>query len=178
VETFSVIAAVAIMIVVPVYPRVHDGAVDPGGAPPLPPHEGVGQLRSEPGPLHPVLRDVGGARCGAVAAICRRAADARRPSGGLGLPRGLWGIHGESTLENWQSEFLQLFSFVVLAAAYIHRGSAESRDSEDRMEQMLKDIKAKLEAQEGGRRLRYSCSRWTRPFIQRIMRGAPAIDRC
>jgi branched-subunit amino acid ABC-type transport system permease component len=54
--------------------------------------------------------------------------------------------YGESTLENWQSEFLQLFSFVVLAAAYVHRGSAESRDSDDRVEAMLKDIKAKLDA--------------------------------
>ena len=51
-----------------------------------------------------------------------------------------------STLENWQSEFLQLFSFVTLAALFIHRGSAESRDSDDRMEQMLKEIKAKLDA--------------------------------
>jgi branched-subunit amino acid ABC-type transport system permease component len=54
--------------------------------------------------------------------------------------------YGGSTLENWQSEFLQLFSFVVLAAAYIHRGSAESKDSDDRMEQMLTDIKKKLDA--------------------------------
>ena len=53
---------------------------------------------------------------------------------------------GASTLENWQSEFLQLFSFVVLAAAFIHRGSSESRDSDDRMEQMLKEIKAKIGA--------------------------------
>ena len=53
---------------------------------------------------------------------------------------------GQSTLENWQSEFLQLFSFVVLAAALLHRGSAESRDSEDRIEQMLKEIKDKLGA--------------------------------
>ena len=52
----------------------------------------------------------------------------------------------EATLENWQSEFLQLFSFVTLAALFIHRGSAESRDSDDRMEQMLKEIKAKLDA--------------------------------
>ena len=51
-----------------------------------------------------------------------------------------------ATLENWQSEFLQLFSFVTLAALFIHRGSAESRDSDDRMEQMLKEIKAKLDA--------------------------------
>jgi Na+/phosphate symporter len=52
----------------------------------------------------------------------------------------------QATLENWQSEFLQLFSFVTLAALFIHRGSAESRDSEDRIEQMVKDIKAKLDA--------------------------------
>ena len=50
----------------------------------------------------------------------------------------------QSTLENWQSEFLQLFSFVVLAAMYIHRGSAESRDSDDRMEEALKRIEQKL----------------------------------
>jgi hypothetical protein len=50
----------------------------------------------------------------------------------------------QATLENWQSEFLQLFSFVVLAAMYLHRGSAESRDSDDRMEEALKRIEAKL----------------------------------
>jgi uncharacterized protein DUF6766 len=53
---------------------------------------------------------------------------------------------GQSTLENWQSEFLQLFSFVVLAAMYVHRGSAESRDSEDRMEALLERIADKLGA--------------------------------
>lgn len=52
----------------------------------------------------------------------------------------------EATLENWQSEFLQLFSFVTLAALFLHRGSAESKDSDDRMEQMLQDIKKKLDA--------------------------------
>jgi Na+/melibiose symporter-like transporter len=52
----------------------------------------------------------------------------------------------EATLENWQSEFLQLFSFVVLAAAFIHRGSAESKDSDERVERMLREIKAKLDA--------------------------------
>jgi hypothetical protein len=50
----------------------------------------------------------------------------------------------QSTLENWQSEFLQLFSFVVLSALLIHRGSAESRDSDDRMEEALKRIEEKL----------------------------------
>ena len=52
----------------------------------------------------------------------------------------------QSTLENWQSEFLQLFSFVVLAALLIHRGSAESKDSDDRMEERLKRIEEKLDA--------------------------------
>jgi Na+/phosphate symporter len=52
----------------------------------------------------------------------------------------------QSTLENWQSEFLQLFSFVTLAALFIHRGSAESKDGTDRIEEMVKEIKAKLDA--------------------------------
>jgi hypothetical protein len=50
----------------------------------------------------------------------------------------------QSTLENWQSEFLQLFAFVVLAALLIHRGSAESKDSDERVEASLKRIEKKL----------------------------------
>jgi H+/Cl- antiporter ClcA len=56
---------------------------------------------------------------------------------------------GQSTLENWQSEFLQLFSFVVLSALLIHRSSAESRDSDDRMEQALKRIEKRLDDMDG-----------------------------
>ena len=52
---------------------------------------------------------------------------------------------GQATLENWQSEFLQLFSFVVLAALYIHKGSAESKDSEEKIEASLRRIEEKLE---------------------------------
>lgn len=47
---------------------------------------------------------------------------------------------GASTLENWQSEFLQLFSFVTLAALYIHKGSAESKDGEENIEASLRRI--------------------------------------
>jgi Na+/phosphate symporter len=50
-----------------------------------------------------------------------------------------------ATLENWQSEFLQLFSFVVLAALLIHRGSAESKDGDERMEASLKRIEKRLD---------------------------------
>ena len=49
-----------------------------------------------------------------------------------------------STLENWQSEFLQLFSFVVLAALYIHKGSGESKDGEEKLEASLHRIEAHL----------------------------------
>jgi len=52
---------------------------------------------------------------------------------------------GQSTLENWQSEFLQLFSFVVLSALLIHRDSAESKDSDERMEQKLDKIAQRLD---------------------------------
>jgi hypothetical protein len=54
------------------------------------------------------------------------------------------GAFGKSTLENWQSEFLQLFSFTVMTALLIHKGSAESRDSDDRIEAALKRIEDKL----------------------------------
>ncbi len=50
-----------------------------------------------------------------------------------------------STLENWQSEFLQLFSFVVMSALLIHHGSAESKDSDDRVEAALRRIEQKLD---------------------------------
>jgi hypothetical protein len=50
----------------------------------------------------------------------------------------------QSTMENWQSEFLQLFSFVLLAALLIHRGSSESKDGDERMEQALQRIEEKL----------------------------------
>jgi hypothetical protein len=52
---------------------------------------------------------------------------------------------GQSTFENWQSEFLQLFSFVVLSAVLIHRGSAESRDGTDRIERKVDDLARRLE---------------------------------
>lgn len=64
-----------------------------------------------------------------------------------------------STLENWQSEFLQLFAFVVLSALYVHRGSGESKDGDERMEAALRRIEVHLgtlptEADEGGARAR------------------------
>lgn len=50
----------------------------------------------------------------------------------------------QATLENWQSEFLQLFSFTVMAAVLIHKGSSESRDSGDLIMASLKRIEDQL----------------------------------
>jgi hypothetical protein len=51
---------------------------------------------------------------------------------------------GQATFENWQSEFLQLFTFVVLTTFLIHRHSAESRDGDDEMQAKLDDIQKQL----------------------------------
>lgn len=51
-----------------------------------------------------------------------------------------------SALENWQSEFLQLASFVILATYFIHRGSPQSRDGDDELKADIKAIREKLEA--------------------------------
>jgi hypothetical protein len=50
----------------------------------------------------------------------------------------------QSTLENWQSEFLQLFAFVVLAGLYIHKGSSESKDGTEKLEASLRRIEEQL----------------------------------
>ena len=51
---------------------------------------------------------------------------------------------GQSTLENWQSEFLQLFSFVVVSAVLIHHGSSESKDGTERIERAVEEIRTML----------------------------------
>ena len=55
----------------------------------------------------------------------------------------------QATFENWQSEFLQLFAFVVLTTFLIHRHSHESRDSQDKMEREIREIRDLLKAREG-----------------------------
>src|SRR5215216_6554794 len=52
----------------------------------------------------------------------------------------------ESTFENWQSEFLQLLTFVVLTTYLIHRGSHESKDSDEAMQAQLDRIERRLDA--------------------------------
>ena len=50
-----------------------------------------------------------------------------------------------ATFDNWQSEFLQLLAMVVLTSFLIHRGSAESKDSNDRLEAKLDALQKRLD---------------------------------
>lgn len=52
----------------------------------------------------------------------------------------------QSTMENWTSEYLQLFSFVTLTAYLIHRGSPESKDGNERLERKIDEIKRQVES--------------------------------
>jgi|SRR4051812_27455761 hypothetical protein len=68
-------------------------------------------------------------------------------------------VFGEWTLQNWQSEFLELGVIVVLSSFLIHKGSAESKDSDDEMKQLLEKIEAKLdklEAEDAGKKSKRS----------------------
>jgi hypothetical protein len=58
----------------------------------------------------------------------------------------------EATFENWQSEFLQLFTFVVLTTFLIHRHSHESRDEQDQQARALEQILTRLSALEPAER--------------------------
>jgi hypothetical protein len=51
-----------------------------------------------------------------------------------------------STFENWQSEFLQLLTFVVLTTYLIHRGSHESKDSDEQVQRSLERIERRLDS--------------------------------
>jgi hypothetical protein len=50
-----------------------------------------------------------------------------------------------TTLENWQSEMLQLFAMVVLTSFLLFRGSPESKDGDDEMKENLARLERRLE---------------------------------
>lgn len=54
----------------------------------------------------------------------------------------------ESTFENWQSEFLQIFVFIVLTTFLVHNKSHESPDTDYEVEASLRRIEAKVDALE------------------------------
>jgi hypothetical protein len=57
----------------------------------------------------------------------------------------------QATFENWQSEFLQVFVFIVLTTFLVHRRSHESPDSDYETEAALRRIEAKVDALAGKR---------------------------
>ena len=50
----------------------------------------------------------------------------------------------KGTVENNQSEFLQLFGFVVLSSVLVFVGSPQSKDGDEAMRADLKEIKVNL----------------------------------
>jgi hypothetical protein len=56
---------------------------------------------------------------------------------------------GRDTLENWQSEFLQLIWQVAGLALLLHVGSPQSRDSDDRLEMKVDAILRAVDASGG-----------------------------
>ena len=54
----------------------------------------------------------------------------------------------QSTFENWQSEFLQVFVFILLTTFLVHRNSHESPDTDHDSEAAMRRIEAKLDALE------------------------------
>src|SRR5262245_54158161 len=69
---------------------------------------------------------------------------------GHGQPPEMFGPDGyvwswaQSTFENWQSEFLQVFAFIVLTTFLVHRHSHESPDTDYDTEASLRRIEARL----------------------------------
>lgn len=59
-------------------------------------------------------------------------------------PSGYFWPWMQATFENWQSEFLQLFTMALLTAFLIHKGSTESKDSEEEIMLQLSAIREDL----------------------------------
>ena len=60
-------------------------------------------------------------------------------------PDGYFWRWGQATFENWQSEFLQVFTFIVLTTFLVHKKSHESPDTDYDTEAALRRIEAKLQ---------------------------------
>lgn len=58
---------------------------------------------------------------------------------------------GRDTLENWQSEFLQLIWQVAGLALLLHVGSPQSREEDDRLEEKIDAILRHVSPKEGDR---------------------------
>ncbi len=66
-------------------------------------------------------------------------------------PGGYVWAWGQAVFENWQSEFLQVFVFIVLTTFLVHKKSHESPDTDYDTEAALRRIEAKIDELEKGR---------------------------
>jgi membrane protein implicated in regulation of membrane protease activity len=56
-----------------------------------------------------------------------------------------WADFWAATLENWQSEFLSVLTFVVLTAYIVYQGSPESKSSDDELSDKVDEILRRLD---------------------------------
>lgn len=56
-----------------------------------------------------------------------------------------------TTLQNWQSDFLQAFAMVTLGAWLLHKNSAQSKDTQDEIQASVQRIESRLDAMEAAR---------------------------
>lgn len=66
------------------------------------------------------------------------------------------------TLENWQSEFLQLIWQVAGLSFLYHIGSTQSRESEDRLEAKVDELLRIIDARRGDEKIRELDQRFAR----------------
>jgi succinate dehydrogenase hydrophobic anchor subunit len=59
-------------------------------------------------------------------------------------PDGYWIYFGEWTMQNWQSEFVQSLVIVTFSAWFVHKGSGQSKDSDQEMQLALNRIEERL----------------------------------
>lgn len=71
-----------------------------------------------------------------------------------------------ATFENWESEFLQLFAMVVLTSFLIHRGSHESKDQDEKTDNMLVTILERIDQ-----------IRMTQDMVQRRLAISMSVQR-
>lgn len=83
-----------------------------------------------------------------MVAVRRRPAGAREPGDVRGWD-GYAVYWGEWTFQNWQSEFLEVLLLIVLTKYLVHKGSPESRDSQDEMMAAIERIEKKVTKLEG-----------------------------
>jgi hypothetical protein len=107
----------------------------------------LAQLWTEHRPGDPVRRQLGASDLDRLAGVSIGAAGSRT-TGRAVRRRRLYLALGQATFENWQSEFLQVFVFIVLTTFLVHRRSHESPDTDYDTEAALRRIEAKVDALE------------------------------